>query len=216
MDARLVWGFVAAVLVAYVVPGPDWFVVLRQASRSRAAGLCAAAGVQCGLIVHMAAAAVGVSAILSTSAAAFTAVKLAGAAYLVVLGARALRDGYRGWRCWNVARLSSMSPPSSVTRVTVYAQAFTANVLNPKAALFFVAVLPQFLAPAKPVTPQILLLGVLDVAIGCVWWLLLVVTATRFRSVLRRRQAQVAVDTLAGVALTGLGGALAFTDRARV
>ncbi|MBF6468220.1 LysE family translocator [Nocardia beijingensis] len=216
MHAHLVWGFTAAALVAYVVPGPDWFVVLRQASRSRAAGMCAAIGVQCGLIVHMTAAALGVSAILLTSAEAFTVVKLAGAAYLVALGARALRDGYRGWRRRHAERVPGVPSPTPATGSRVFAQAFIANVLNPKAALFFVAVLPQFLAPANPVIPQALLLGVLDIAIGCAWWLLFVVTATRFHSLLRRRRAQIAVDTLAGVALTGLGGALAFTDRARV
>jgi threonine/homoserine/homoserine lactone efflux protein len=215
MDAHLVWGFAAAVLLAYVIPGPDWFVVLRHASRSRVAGMHAAAGVQCGLLVHMAAAAVGVSAILSTSAEAFTVVKLAGAAYLIVLGVRALRDGYRGWRdC--AAERTGVSSPAAVPGAQVFAGAFTANVLNPKAALFFVAVLPQFLAPARPVTPQVLLLGALDIAIGGAWWLLFIVTTTRLHALLQRRRAQIAVDSLAGVALTGLGGALAFTDRARV
>ncbi|MGW4280630.1 LysE family translocator [Nocardia sp. NPDC004750] len=216
MDVGLVWGFVGAVLLAYVIPGPDWLLVLRHASRSRAAGICAAVGVQCGLIVHMAAAAAGLSAILATSAEAFTVVKLAGGVYLVVLGVRALRDGYRGWRHWDVARASSVSPPASVAGRQVFAQAFTANVLNPKAALFFVAVLPQFLVPANPVTPQVLLLGVLDIAIGFAWWMLFVGTATRLHAVLRRRRAQIAVDSFAGVALTGFGGALAFTDRVRV
>ncbi|WP_040871980.1 LysE family translocator [Nocardia exalbida] len=215
MDAHLVWGFAAAVLLAYVIPGPDWFVVLRHASRSRVAGMHAAAGVQCGLIVHMAAAAVGVSAILSTSAEAFTVVKLAGAAYLIVLGGRALRDGYRGWRGRATER-AGVSSPAAVPGAQVLAGAFTANVLNPKAALFFVAVLPQFLAPARPVMPQVLLLGALDIAIGGAWWLLFVVTTTRLHALLQRRRAQIAVDSLAGVALTGLGGALAFTDRARV
>ncbi|MEU1995697.1 LysE family translocator [Nocardia gamkensis] len=215
MDAHLVWGFAAAVLLAYVIPGPDWFVVLRHASRSRVAGMRAAAGVQCGLIVHMTAAAVGVSAILSTSAAAFTVVKLAGAAYLIVLGVRALRDGYHGWRgC--AAEWAGVPSPAAVPGAQVLAGAFTANVLNPKAALFFVAVLPQFLTPARPVTPQVLLLGALDIAIGGAWWLLFVVTTTRLHALLQRRRAQIAVDALAGVALTGLGGALAFTDRARV
>jgi threonine/homoserine/homoserine lactone efflux protein len=216
MDAHLVWGFAAAVLLAYVIPGPDWFVVLRHASRSRIAGMHAAAGVQCGLIVHMAAAAVGVSAILSTSAEAFTVVKLAGAAYLIVLGVRALRDGYRGWRGCAAERAAGVSSPAAAPGAQVLARAFTANVLNPKAALFFVAVLPQFLAPARPVAPQVLLLGALDIAIGGAWWLLFVVTTTRLQALFQRRRAQIAVDSLAGVALTGLGGALAFTDRARV
>ncbi|MFF7942366.1 LysE family translocator [Nocardia gamkensis] len=107
-------------------------------------------------------------------------------------------------------------PGAAVPGAQVLAGAFTANVLNPKAALFFVAVLPQFLVPARPVTPQVLLLGALDIAIGGAWWLLFVVTTTRLHALLQRRRAQIAVDSLAGVALTGLGGALAFTDRARV
>lgn len=217
MATHLLWGFVVAALLAYVIPGPDWFVVLRHATRSPTAGISAAVGVQTGLIVHMTAAALGVSAILSTSAEVFTIVKLAGAAYLVFLGFQALRDACHGWRCHDLGdSASTTSSPSADSAPTrIWAQAFTANVLNAKAALFFVAVLPQFVSPASAAAPQILLLGAVDIAIGCLWWLLFVLTAARFRRVLRRRGPRMALDTTAGIALTGLGGALAATGRAQ-
>lgn len=215
IDLHLLLAFSLVAVLAYVVPGPDWFVVLGRASRSRREGLLGALGVQCGLVVHMVAAAAGVSALLLASAEAFTVVKLAGACYLVVLGLRSLRSAHGTWR-----RREQPDPAPAETAngrggFGVWAQAFTANLLNPKAALFFVAVLPQFLSPSAPVAPQILLLGVLDIAIGCLWWALFVLTTARFSRFLARRRARIAVDTVSGLALTGLGGALALTSRSR-
>lgn len=213
MDSHLLWGFVVAASLAYVIPGPDWFVVLRHASRSRLSGVSAALGVQSGLIVHMTVAALGLSAILLTSAEVFTVVKLLGAAYLAFLGIQALRDAYRSWRSGepNAPAPSDDSTPSVPVRV--WAQAFTANVLNPKAALFFVAVLPQFVDPSSAVTGQILTLGAIDVALGVAWWLLFVLATVRLKGVLQRRRARIGLDTATGVALCSLGGVLAATGR---
>lgn len=86
MTAATFAAFVAICMVAYVIPGPDWMVVLRQSAHNRRAGFVAALGVQSGLCVHMAAAAIGVSALVLSSATAFTVLKLVGAAYLVYLG----------------------------------------------------------------------------------------------------------------------------------
>lgn len=216
VDLHLLLGFSLIAVLAYVVPGPDWFVVLARASRSRREGLLAALGVQTGLVVHMLAAAAGISALLLASAEAFTVVKLAGACYLVVLGLRSLFSAHRTWRRRERSDQAAAGTGTGQAGVGVWAQAFTANVLNPKAALFFVAVLPQFLSPSAPVVPQILLLGVLDIAIGGLWWVLFVLTTARFSRLLARRRARIAVDTVSGLALTGLGGALALTSRSRV
>ncbi|MGW4369389.1 LysE family translocator [Nocardia takedensis] len=229
MTASLVWGFTLAALLAYVIPGPDWFVVLRHATRSPTAGLRAALGVQCGLVVHVTAAALGVSAVLAASAELFTLVKLAGGAYLIFLGVQALRDATRSLRQHSECAATDAFPESASTGTSsstsaaarsleappsrVWRQAFTANVLNAKAALFFVAVLPQFLSTTAPTTPQIVALGIVDIATGCVWWALFVAVATRLRGFLGRPWRRFALDTTAGLALFGLGGALAVTAR---
>jgi threonine/homoserine/homoserine lactone efflux protein len=95
----------------------------------------------------------------------------------------------------------------------VWASAFAANVLNPKAALFFVAVLPQFVTESAPALPQILLLGGADILLGCVFWAAFTLTVSRFRFLLQRRRARIALEAASGTALVGLGGALAFTSR---
>ncbi len=98
--------FVAICLLAYVVPGPDWVVVLRRAARSGRAGALAALGVQCGLVVHLAAAVLGVSALVLSSATAFTVLKVVGAAYLIYLGVTAL------WRARSGAPAADPGAPA--------------------------------------------------------------------------------------------------------
>lgn len=212
MEASLVLGFLAVAALAYVVPGPDWFVVLRSAARSRRSGLWSALGLSCGLAVHTLAAGLGVSALLLASAEAFTIVKIAGALYLAYLGIRALLSAARRWRHPDrEAADDTEHEDGSVVRI--WASAFTANVLNPKAALFFVAVLPQFLVTSSPVLPQILTFGALDILLGCVWWAAFVFAVSHFRAVLQRRRARIALDAVSGTALVGLGGALLLTSR---
>ncbi|MDF9714665.1 LysE family translocator [Nocardioides sp. ChNu-153] len=210
MDLGTIGAFLLVATVAYVTPGPDWFVVMRHAATSRRAGLVAALGVQSGLVVHMTAAAVGVAAVLLASAEAFLVLKLVGAAYLVFLGARALRDSFRH----RLAEAQADGGPTPATSsLAVWRQSFVANVLNPKAALFFVAVLPQFLSTSSAVAPQVLLLGTLDVALGLVWWAVFVAGVQRLRSALGARRSRLVVDRVSGVALIGLGGLLATVGR---
>ncbi len=132
--------FVTASLALIVVPGPDMIYVLtRGVSQGRPAGLVSAVGVCCGVLVHTAFAAVGISAILAQSAVAFSVVKYAGAAYLVYLGVRTIlgREGFAAPERAERARLS-----------VVFRQGVLSNLLNPKVALFFLAFLPQFVDPA--------------------------------------------------------------------
>ncbi|MEU9981888.1 LysE family translocator [Streptomyces sp. NPDC050856] len=170
-------GFLAVVVLAYVIPGPDFLVVVRSAARRRALGLAAAAGAQCGLCVHMLAAAAGLSALATTSAAAFTAVKLAGALYLVYLGVRALRDARRTVAARPGRPGRDRTGPDHRGVRSHFAEGLLTNVLNPKAALFFLSVLPQFVDRDAPLPGQILLLGLLDVAVGAVYWAALVALA---------------------------------------
>ncbi len=152
--------FGLAALGLLVIPGPAvLYIVTRSIHQGRAAGLVSVLGVATGSLVHVAAAALGLSALLMSSAVAFEAVKLVGAAYLVWLGIRTLRahGGDEVPQDGDPARLSRS-----------YTQGVVVNVLNPKTALFFLAFLPQFVDPAAgAAAPQMLVLGALFVTLGC-------------------------------------------------
>jgi threonine/homoserine/homoserine lactone efflux protein len=147
----LVFALAAGVLVA--IPGPNHlYIVTRSVAQGRRIGLASAFGVETGTLVHITAAAVGLSALIASSATAFNVVRYLGAAYLAYLGLRALlRD--RGTEL-----LDAQARGHSVRRA--YLDGILVNVLNPKVALFFVAFLPQFVDPGRGATAtQILALG---------------------------------------------------------
>lgn len=192
----------------YVTPGPDRFVVMRHAARSRRTGWVVGIGVSSGLLVHTTAAAAGVAALLVASAEAFTVLKVIGAAYLVHLGVRALASAGK------YAHDVGSSPEQHPSARSVLRQSFLANVLNPKAAIFFVAVLPQFLVPGTAVAPQVLLLGSVAIALGLVWWFLCVLGIDRIQQVVNAERGRRVIDRVAGVCLIGLGAALAFVKPA--
>jgi threonine/homoserine/homoserine lactone efflux protein len=151
-DASTFALFVVAALVLLVVPGPSvLYIVARSIEGGRTAGLVSVLGVQTGAMVHIAFAAVGLSAILASSALAFSVVKWFGAAYLVWLGLRQIIGRDEGDKDVTVE-------PARLSRV--FSQGVIVNILNPKTALFFLAFLPQFVDPARGAAwTQILLLG---------------------------------------------------------
>ncbi|MFF6916324.1 LysE family transporter [Streptomyces sp. NPDC012466] len=184
-------GFLGVVLVAYVVPGPDFLVVVRSAAEDPSKGRAAALGAQAGLCVHMLAAAAGLSVIATRSPMVYDAIKLMGAAYLVYLGVRAVlaaRRAVRERRSPNEA--AAYAPrergPARGRFRSGFTQGLLTNVLNPKAALFFLSVLPQFADGNGSLARQIFFLGMLDVIIGVVYWFALVVVAARLRALLAR------------------------------
>src|ERR671910_567187 len=151
--------FAVASLALLIVPGPSvLYIVTRSMDQGRAAGLVSVLGIHTGSIVHVAAASLGLSAILASSAVSFGIVKYAGAAYLVWLGIRAIRDH-------GEERADVAATGHSLARV--YAQGVVVNVLNPKTALFFLAFLPQFVDASKGSIPlQVVVLGVAFVLLG--------------------------------------------------
>jgi threonine/homoserine/homoserine lactone efflux protein len=184
-------GFLGVVLVAYVVPGPDFLVVVRSAAEDPSKGRAAALGAQTGLCVHMLAAAAGLSAIATRSPAVYDGIRLMGAAYLVYLGVRAVlavRRAAGGRRTANEAESHAPREGGAAPGRfrSGFSQGFLTNVLNPKAALFFLSVLPQFADGDGSLARQIFLLGMLDVVIGVAYWFALVGVAARLRALLAR------------------------------
>ena len=153
--------FIAAALVLLITPGPAvLYIVARSIDQGRRAGLVSMLGVHAGTLVHVAAAAAGLSALLAASATAFSVIKYLGAAYLILLGVRRLLD-----------RTTSVTSPRPERRHLrrAFLDGVVVNVLNPKTALFFLAFLPQFVITARDdVGAQILGLGLLFVALGVV------------------------------------------------
>jgi threonine/homoserine/homoserine lactone efflux protein len=155
--------FAPVALGLLVIPGPAvLYIVTRSVDQGRAAGIASVLGIHTGSLVHVAAAAAGLSALVVSSAVGFAVVKYAGAAYLIVLGIRKLVTPEEAEEIAGTDR-----PPRSLRRI--YAQGVVVNVLNPKTALFFLALLPQFVDVDRgAVWSQMLVLGFTFMALGMV------------------------------------------------
>jgi threonine/homoserine/homoserine lactone efflux protein len=151
--------FVAAAMLLFIVPGPAvLYIVTRSLSQGRTAGMVSVLGIHLGSVVHIAAAVLGLSALVATSATAFTALRWAGAAYLVYLGVRTIRSS---------DDLFAPGPAQGASYRRIFTQGAIVNILNPKTALFFLAFVPQFIDPAAGnTTAQILVLGVAFILAG--------------------------------------------------
>ena len=197
--------FVTGAIILLVIPGPAvLYVVSRSIGHGRPAGLVSAMGITVGTLFHVAAATLGLSALLASSALAFQFVKYIGAAYLIYLGIRVLRGG-------GVDAQHAIADQRRLR--SVFGQGVLVNLLNPKTALFFLAFLPQFVDPARGhATLQILQLGVLFALMGWLsdsaWALLAGTLAGRLRGSARLRRVQCNVS---GGALIALGLASAFS-----
>jgi threonine/homoserine/homoserine lactone efflux protein len=148
--------FITASLILIMIPGPDQALITRNAlAGGRTGGLLTMTGGALGLGVHATGAALGVSALLATSATAFTILKFAGAAYLAWMGISALRTARRTAR----EQATEGAPPRrAASPLRWVRQGFLSNALNPKIALFFVTFLPQFLPDHHATLPQAFLL----------------------------------------------------------
>jgi threonine/homoserine/homoserine lactone efflux protein len=196
--------FAVAALALLLVPGPAvLYVVARSIHHGRRAGLASVLGIHVGTLVHIAAATVGLSALIVSSAVAFTAVKIAGAVYLVGLGL---------WTLLARGAESEVALGGERNLRRAFAQGIVVNVLNPKTALFFLAFLPQFVDPdaAHPAL-QIAFLGVVFALLGLVTDSLWALAAGTAGGVLRRsRRFMQAQRYVAGTVYVGLGVATAF------
>lgn len=208
MDHRLLT-FAVAAAVVIVIPGPSVvFTVGRALAAGRSAALATVVGNAVGVFLQVVAVAVGLGHLVAQSAAAFTVLKLVGAAYLVYLGITAFRHRHDVVRAMqrSAGDARQVGPARSVV------DGLVVGVLNPKSVVFFVAFLPQFVDARGPVATQILLLGAFFVAIGLVLdsvWALAAGSARAWFASSPRRIA--AVGGAGGLAMIGLGVGVAAT-----
>lgn len=207
--------YTAAATALVLLPGPAQALVLtRSVERGARAGIVTAVGLDAATMVHTLAAALGLSAILAASATIFTAVKLAGAAYLIWLGIRMLRGA-------PTARQGAQPEERGRGRATAIGNrgllfhGFVTGLLNPKVALFFLAFLPQFVRHERGhVLAQFLLLGAILAALDLLWAAMLAVAAGRARARLGEAGPFVRWrERMTGAMLVALGVRLAFTRR---
>ncbi len=201
-------GFLMAAIVLNLAPGPDIAFILGQTVRGgRKSGFAAMAGIWTGAFGHVLMAAAGLSAILATSAVAFSMVKWAGAVYLIWLGIQALRSGGGKFIAEDVKTTPSLLP--------IYRQGVIVALLNPKVAIFFLAFLPQFVvAGAGPVWAQLFLHGVLIIVVAAFIEPPLVLAGEKLTAKLRNSpRFGLWLDRSLGTILIALGLRLAIEQR---
>ncbi|MGA9746973.1 MAG: LysE family translocator [Nocardioides sp.] len=208
LDMSINWSaFLVVLVVAYVIPGPDFAVILRQATQTRRSGVLAAVGAQAGLCVHMLLAVVGLSAVLARRPEMLTLIRVAGGLYLVWLGASL------AWRARNASGPRRQQDASDDTGRGAFMQGFLTNVTNPKAILFFASVLPQFISPDGSIAGQVLLLGVVDVLFGFLPWALVVWLGDRLGRRLASVRFRLWRDRVTGTGLASVGATVLATTR---
>ena len=206
--------FVAAGLLLNLTPGPDVLYIVSQALRhGLRAGLVAALGITGGCFVHIFAASVGVSALMLASATAFSLLKWVGAAYLVYIGVRMVFSRAPAPLGLDSVGLEKI-PVSRGALKTIFMRGFWTNALNPKVALFFLAFLPQFIAPSIEHKPLAFLLLGLLFNFNAVWvnfgWACAAVWLAKQAGGLQARMHW--LDRVAGTLFIGFGFKLAFID----
>jgi threonine/homoserine/homoserine lactone efflux protein len=205
MDIALV-PFVAISAVVIMTPGPDTALTIRNVLLGgRSAGVATAFGVVAGQATWAVAASAGVVSILLASEALFQAVKLAGALYLIYLGARSL------WNAWRNG--ASVAVRSGTSNAGAFRQGLISNLANPKMAVFFASILPQFAPRDGAVFATLLALGALFCAMTLAWLSLYSVAIGRLRDVFNASRVRRALEGLTGVALVALGARLAASER---
>jgi threonine/homoserine/homoserine lactone efflux protein len=197
--------FASVVTLGAISPGPDFAVVVRRSAMSgRGHGMAATGGVAVGVFTWAVAAGTGVAALVAASVLAFTVVKIVGAAYLLYLGIKAVRSAMRG----DGGKLASGDGRTGTGRWSAFQEGLLCNALNPKAAMFFVALMPQFLTPGAAIG-EVAVLSAIALVITTLWFLAVATLVGSLRRVLSRVSVRRAIDALSGTVLIALGLRLA-------
>jgi threonine/homoserine/homoserine lactone efflux protein len=203
------WSFLVLSAILILVPGPDMALVARNALvGGRRAGMATSTGSAAGLCLWTLAASVGLAALLRASEPAFLALRIAGAAYLLYLGARALWTAVRGDGGGDVERLR----PREITSRVALRQGLLSNLANPKIAVFFTSFLPQFVPNPHAAFLSLLSLGLVFSAMTLTWLCGYSIAVARAGDVLRRSRIRRALEGVTGTVLVAFGLRLA-TER---
>lgn len=208
MDPQIV-AFAGLAAALTLTPGADTALVTKNAlSHGREAAFFSSLGISTGVTFHAVASAAGLSAILGQSALAFAVVKLLGAAYLFFLGVQAIRG--KGKTALPVAGSASAAAEGRRSRLLSYRQGLLTNVLNPKVALFYLTLLPQFISPGDPVLAKALLLASIHIGMGLAWLSTYAYFVSRLAELLTQPRVRRAMESVTGLLLIGLGLRLAW------
>jgi len=205
------WAFVAVAALVIIAPGPDTAIVTKNALlHGRSTALATSFGVNAGLLVWTLAAALGLAAVVRASAVAFTVLKVAGACYLAWLGVQALRAA---WRRDGQQSGAAGRPRRTLGALGGFRQGLFSDLANPKIAVFFTGLLPQFVSSRHAVLEPFLLLGGLFLAMTLTWLCAYALVAARISAVLTRPRVKAALDGVTGLVLVGFGVKLALERR---
>ncbi len=210
MDARVL-AFIGIAAIITVTPGPDMALVTRMVlARGRRAACLTSCGIVSGLLVWGVASAAGIAALLSASATLYMTLRLAGAAYLIALGVRALVAPTPSRHGPAAGAVPSALPAQHAA--AAYGQGLLNNLLNPKIGVFYTAFLPQFIAPGQPVFLMSVLLAAIHAVLGISWLLVYASVLTRVGDLFRRPPVLRTMERITGIVLVGFGLRLA-TER---
>ena len=204
-DSRLL-AFIGVAAILTVLPGADMALVTRNVlALGRRRAMATIFGICSGCLIHATASALGVSAILATSATAYNVLKTVGAAYLVWMGVQSIRDARRP--------APGLAPVRDRSGVAPFVQGFLTNLLNPKVAVFYLTFLPQFISPGEPVLKRSLFLAAVHIVMGLVWLTVYAWFVGRLGVVLTRPRVKASLERVTGGVLIALGARLAWEHR---
>lgn len=209
MNVTQAVGLAGVILLAAMSPGPDFVIVLRNVlSGGRRAGIACGAGIASGVLAWAVVTSVGIAGLLAASAIAFTVVKLVGAAYLVLLGVQSLLAARRGG--YERAKEPEVEQARR-SAFTAYRQGLLTNLFNPKVAVFFLALWPQFLPHDATVTDTAILTAVAALT-SLVWFTVLANVVTALRRFLTASKVRRTIDAVMGTLLVGIGVRIAVSQ----
>jgi threonine/homoserine/homoserine lactone efflux protein len=219
IDPQL-YAFIGVAALLTILPGSDMALVTRNVlAIGRRRTMATIIGICLGCVIHATASALGISAILATSATAYNIMKTVGAAYLIWMGINSFRRGHpersEGPLGPAVTSSSAQRGPSrfALTMTGEFSQGFLTNILNPKVALFYLTFLPQFISPGENVLRKSLLLASVHIAMGFVWLTAYAWFVDRLGAVLTRPRVKAWLERVTGGVLIALGARLAWERR---
>ncbi|OKP02100.1 LysE family translocator [Xenorhabdus eapokensis] len=194
--------FILLALLSYLTPGPDWAVISKGVFKSKREGMLTAFGVQAGLFFHLVLGSLGATVILATSKLAFSILQIIGAFYLVYLGISGVREIY----C-NKNQQQSVTVSQDVVKQkrNPFLIGLLTNVFNPKVAIFFISILPQFINPSLPPLRQVIILGIIDIIIGIFWWIIFVYALSYIQNLFLKGNFQVIIESITNAFLLLFG-----------